>query len=245
MWHRQFGPLQPRQQLINPNGAPPGPPKSAFARGSKRRIAGMKATIICLLCMGLPFSAAAQNTPGNEALCSRQNEFAVIEVIFEDATHLSIQEQAMVKLRLLGHCFNSSNIADSGAIVLEAFQNAGYFRAYVSDPIVRVRDASRSPKPVALVFDTVEGNQYKVREIEWHGVKAFTPEQIQEITPIRVEDTFSKTKVDEFVEGTRNLYRASGYRNVSVKPEIKCLSAGGVQLQFFIDEGPLSLTEPR
>jgi len=203
----------------------------------------MKATIVSLVCLGLAFSAAAQNGPGNEALCSRQDEFAVTEVIFEDATHLSRQEQAMVKLRLLGQCFNSSNIGDSGAIVLEAFQNAGYFRAYVSDPIVRVLDASRSPKPVALVFDIVEGNQYKVREIEWHGVNAFTPEQIEEITPIRVEDTFSKTKVDEFVQGTRNLYRASGYLNVSVKPAIKCLSAHGVQLRFFVDEGPLSPTE--
>ena len=201
----------------------------------------MKARIICLLCVGLTFSAAAQNGTRSEPLCSAQNEFVVTEVIFE-AIHLPRQEQAGIKLQLLGHCFNASNISASGATVLDALQNAGYFRGYVSDPIVRVRDASRSPKPVTLIFDVVEGNQYKVREIEWRGVNAFTPEEIEEITPIRVEDIFSKSKVNEFVEGARNLYKARGYLSASIRPEIKCLTPRSLQVRFFIDEGPLSRT---
>jgi len=199
----------------------------------------MKANAICVLSLILALSTSAQNASRNKPLCSSQDDFVVSEVIFEEANHLSPQEQAMLKLRLIGHCFESSNISDTGATVLTAFQNAGYFRAYVSDPIVRVRDAIRSPKPVALIFDVVEGDQYKVREIEWRGVKAFTAEQIKGITPIRVGDIFSMSKVDEFVEAARSLYRASGYLNASIKPEIKCLNPRAVQLLFFIDEGPV------
>src|SRR3954464_859926 len=124
----------------------------------------MKANAILVLSLIWTFSTAAQDASRNQPLCSSQDDFVVSEVVFEEANHLSPQEQAMLKLRLIGHCFESFNIAGTGATVLTAFQNAGYFRALVRDPIVRVRAASRSPKPVALVFDVVEGDQYKVRE---------------------------------------------------------------------------------
>lgn len=200
----------------------------------------MKAKFVCLLSVGLTLSAAAQNSSAARLECTPQSEFVVSQVTFERATGLSPQEQATVKLRLFGRCFNGSNVSDTGATVIDAFQNAGYFRALVSDPLLRVLDASRSPKPVALIFDVDEGNQYKVREIEWIGVKAFTPEQIEEISPIRVEDIFNKSKVHEFVEGTKNLYQATGYINASITPEIKVRNPFGLELRFLIDEGPLS-----
>ena len=75
----------------------------------------MKANAICVLSLILALSTSAQNASRNKPLCSSQDDFVVSEVIFEEANHLSPQEQAMLKLRLIGHCFESSNISDSGA----------------------------------------------------------------------------------------------------------------------------------
>lgn len=202
-------------------------------------LAFMKANFICVLSLYWTLAASAQNPSPDQHGCTPDSEFVVRDVNFEESISLSRQDQATVKLRLFGRCFDGSNVSDSGAIVLSAFQNAGYFRAFVSDPVLRVLDATRSPKPVALIFDVVEGHQYKVRTIVWSGIRAFTPEQIEEISPLKVEDIFNKSKVDEFVEGAKNLYRASGYVNASVTSEIKVRNPYGLEVHFFINEGPL------
>lgn len=105
------------------------------------------------------------------AQCDNQpsRQFVVVNVNLERAGHLSPAQQASVKLRVIGRCFDSANASELTHQVFDAYQNFGYFRASVSDPLIQIVDKSRYPEPVSLTFDVDEGRQFKVESVIWHG----------------------------------------------------------------------------
>lgn len=122
----------------------------------------MKNRIACVLLILVATSAFTQHK-SSQAVCPSQKEFIVRTVYFEQI-HLSKQEQATITQRLVGHCFNRTDMSDISATVFTSFRNFGYPRARVDDPIVRVLDETRSPKPVALTIDVLEGNRGRISE---------------------------------------------------------------------------------
>ncbi|HEX8895319.1 MAG TPA: hypothetical protein VF783_18475 [Terriglobales bacterium] len=56
--------------------------------------------------------------------------------------HLAPAQEADIKLRVIGRCFDDATASELSERVLDAFQSLGYFRARVQDPIVRVFDPS-------------------------------------------------------------------------------------------------------
>jgi len=134
-----------------------------------------------LLFAAVAFCAGIPLLLQTEAVAQRDcnsKQFVVSAVNLPPETHLSSQEQATVRLRLVGRCFDESQLTEATYRVRVAFQSFGYFRAKVLLPTVNVLDANRRPASVSLTFDVDEGMRYKVREITFLGIFAFKPEQI-------------------------------------------------------------------
>lgn len=79
------------------------------------------------------------------------------KVSLERVGDLSPSQQASVKLSLIGRRFDSLDAHEMSYRVLDAYQNFGYFRAAVTDPVIRVTDDTRYPKPVVAYVRCREG----------------------------------------------------------------------------------------
>src|SRR5262249_44760694 len=142
------------------------------------------------------------------------------------------------RVRLIGRCFNDGEIGELGDRVRDALQNSGYFRASVSIPNATILDFSRHPQLVSLNVQFTEGARYKVREVQWSGIKAITMDQILSISQLHPEDILDTSKVRETQEAVRRLYVAIGYPAASIVPEVQVHEAGHwLSLHFGVLEG--------
>jgi outer membrane protein assembly factor BamA len=165
-----------------------------------------------------------------------QHQFVVVSVGLERTGHLSPSQQASVKLRVIGRCFDSSDAHEMSQRVLDAYQNFGYFRATVTDPAIKVTDDTRYPKPVSLTFDVEEGQQFTVADVIWHwkGTSGISDEQLWPLTSVRPGDFFDNSKVRETIDGLRRLYSSQGYSEVAIVSQVKVLSPNKVQVDFSV-----------
>ena len=100
------------------------------------------------------------------------SKYYVANVNLENAGHLSPEQQARVKLMIVGKCFDDS-LSGLSSPIFDLYQTFGYFQATVYEPHnFRVLDEARHPEPVSLTFDVEERSQFLVEGVEWWGVEA-------------------------------------------------------------------------
>ncbi|MGA9566628.1 MAG: POTRA domain-containing protein [Candidatus Korobacteraceae bacterium] len=165
------------------------------------------------------------------------HRYVVVNVNLERPGHLSPAQQASVRSRVIGRCFDSSNTQQLSQRVLDAYQNFGYFRATIPDPSIQIVDDTLYPEPVSLTFDVNEGQQFTVDDVIWHGHGAFTDEQIWQVTSVRPGDVLDTTKVRETLDGVRRLYVSSGYADAEIVPQVDVLESGRVRMNFSVIHG--------
>ena len=189
-------------------------------------------SVAALVLVSVPRFLRAQD------FCDKQ--FVVSEVSLPTTTHLAASEQAAIRARLIGRCFDNQQLAELASAVRDLLQSLGYLRAAVFEPSITASDTSRHPQPVSLNVEVKEGARYKVREIEVIGSTAISQEQFIALEQIQVEDFFDRNKMRETAEAVRKLYAANGYLNASIAPEVQFLGGLGVCVRFKVVEGPQS-----
>jgi outer membrane protein assembly factor BamA len=177
----------------------------------------------------------ALGVPPAMAQCDDQSsrQFVIVNVNLERAGHLSSAQQASVKLRVIGRCFDPSNISELMHQVSDAYQSFGYFRATVSDPAIQIVDQTRSPEPVSLTFDVDEGQQFTVRDVIWHGTD-FGSEQEWQLTSLHPGDVLDTSKVRDTVERVRRLYVADGFAEAAIVPQVEAWDSSQVLVHFYV-----------
>ena len=124
--------------------------------------------------------------------------FVVLGVSLPKTTQLSASEQAAIRARLIGRCFDDQKSFELASGVRDVLQSIGYLRAAVT---VMGWDSeladTRYPRPVSLNVEVKEGARYKVREIQLHGYKTVSAEQIMAVSQIQLEDFFDRNKMRE------------------------------------------------
>jgi outer membrane protein assembly factor BamA len=175
---------------------------------------------------------------GAQDSCNKQ--FVVSEVSLSTTTRLPASEQAAIRAKLIGRCFDNQQLDELGGGVRHVLQSLGYLRAAVPEPSITASDTSRHPQPASLNVEVKEGARYKVREIEVIGSTAISQEQFIALEQIQLEDFFDRNKVRETAEAVRKLYATNGYFNASITPEVQFLGGRSVCVRFKVVEGPQS-----
>jgi outer membrane protein assembly factor BamA len=186
---------------------------------------------VCVFVSGPKFVGAQDS-------CDKQ--FVVSEVVLPATTHLSASEQAAIRDRLIGRCFDNQELSELASGVSDVLKSMGYLQAALPEPSVTGSDTSRYPRPVSLNVEVKEGARYKVREIHLHGYRTVSADQIYALSQIQVEDFFDENKMRETAEAVRRLYAANGYLNASIASEIQILGPSAVCVHFKVVEGPQS-----
>ncbi len=187
--------------------------------------------VMLLLCAGTVLSPTR---------CNAQNpDYCVANVVFEDHGHLTLEEAASAKLRIVGRCFDNSEIETLRNLIVQALQDFGYFHPTVQEPVMRVMDEARHPMPVSLTFGIMQGQQYVIESIVWSGVKAFTADQLHELSSAQPGDIFSLSKVSQTAEGIRKFYAANGFPNAAIVSQVVPTNGNRLELRFDVMEaGP-------
>ena len=194
-----------------------------------------------LLVVSLAAFAFVAGPPIAAAQDSCDEQFVVSQVSLPTTTQLSPSEQAAIRARLIGRCFDDQQLGELAGRVRDTLQGFGYFRATVSEPTVTIADVSRHPQPVSLNVEVAEGARYKVREISWSGIKAVSSEQVFSISQIRPEDILDMSRVRETLEAVRSLYAAIGYPKASIVLQVQVHEAGHwASVDFSVVEGAQS-----
>ena len=173
-----------------------------------------------------------------EDSCDKQ--FVVSEVSLPTTTHLPASEQAAIRGRLIGRCFDNQQLGELATAVSDVLQSIGYLKAAVPEPSITAFDSSRYPRPVSLNVEVKEGTRYRVEDIQIKGYRTVSPEEIMALSQIQPGDFFDRHKMRESAEAVRKLYAARGYLNASIVPSVEFLGGRGVSVSFRIIEGPQS-----
>lgn len=191
----------------------------------------------CSIAIPLFLSAFLTTRSFGQAALGEQSDYVIWAVSFPNGTRLSPDQQSTVRLRVVGRGCQQAQLGEILDRVRDAYQNFGFYRARAAGTL-EVLDPTRHPSPVSLKLSVEEGPQYKLRRIEWQGVRAFTAEQIWSLQPMRPEDVFDTSKVREMLDGVKRLYVSAGYSGVTIVPEVKTMEHGnGLELFLNVQEG--------
>ena len=197
--------------------------------------------LVAFVLVSVPQFLCAQDS------CDKQ--FVVSEVSLPTTTHLPASQQAAIRGRLIGRCFDNQQLGELASAVSDVLQNFGYLQAAVPEPSITASDTSRYPQPISLNVEVKEGPRYKVDEIQVLGYRTASSEQIMPLLQIQPGDFFDRNKMRESAEAVRKLYVARGYLNASIVPWVSRSCPGsivrdwgelGVCVSFKIVEGPQS-----
>ena len=195
---------------------------------------------IAVIMLSLPLGFSA----GSEAQEISGYKVALRNFVFSHPTPLSVQEQKELARKLRAEDLEFSgdswqgDFADYAAeYVKKAYQDRGYFLAKASCEVAWVDDESRTHR-VDLFVAVHEGPQYRLREIHWKNMTAFSETQLLAAMPIHSGEIFSRGKIVAGLEAVRKLYGSLGYSNFTCIPNTQIDEADRtIALDIDVDEG--------
>jgi outer membrane protein insertion porin family len=117
------------------------------------------------------------------------------------------------------HVKDKSEIDEVGERVRYGFQRDGFFHVFVQDPTVRVVARNGDQETVDLVMDVQEGEQYRLKDIQFTGSNEFPAAAMRAQFPLVDGDIFNREKIGEGLDALRKLYGSRGYINFTAVPE--------------------------
>ena len=186
--------------------------------------------------------ALAQNLPSSQD--HSHPSIRVRNIIFQNTIRLSPQKQNEVaeELRNLAAPpsrpdLDAKGLAeDAEELLLEAYQDEGYFKPSVSARAIKVPTS-----PSAIDLELVakdEGQQYWLRDLHWKGMTVFTEDQLLDATPIHPGEILDRSKIAAGLDAVKNLYGSKGYVNFNPVPNLEIDEANAkISLTIDVDEG--------
>jgi outer membrane protein insertion porin family len=131
----------------------------------------------------------------------------------------STDTQDFVVQQVKSHEYKSANLEEIAERVRFAFQQVGYFKVIVHDPVFTVVNKEAHPEVVDVNVNVDEGQIYRLKDITFGSTGVFTPPELRSQFPIADGDVFDRTKISQGLEGIRDLYVTKGYAKFTAVPE--------------------------
>ncbi len=151
---------------------------------------------------------------------------------------------------LFAKTFDQAKLDEDKERIRFFYSNRGYFLARVVDSSVNLRDyrgrlwvppftATKPGKKADIRLDIEEGLQYRIRNINFVGVKALkTPEVLfRPIFGMGTGDIFSVEKLQKGIKNFQKFYGELGYIDAVPEPDFNPLPNGQIDLTINVDEG--------
>lgn len=169
---------------------------------------------------------------------------ATFNLTLRNAPSLSLADKRHLIQDIKSHVHLCGNLKEQleeiAERVRQAYQERGYFKAFIADPEVNVIGQVEKKKPLEVVISVNEGQQYRLGDISFTGQKAFTAGELRKLIPIQNGDIFNTSKIHAGLENLRGLYGSYGYVNFTPVPDTKIDDHDNrISIVMDIDEGAL------
>jgi len=144
---------------------------------------------------------------------------------------------AIVKELNQAKCTDLDELAER---VRFAFQEYGYFKVQVADPVLPTAQEIAGKTVVPVPLAVTAGEKFRLRNIVFSSPATFPPSQLRATFPIKDGDIFNREKIALGLENLRKVYGHKGYIDFSAVPdtEIDDLEHT-IGLRIDLDEGVL------
>jgi Surface antigen variable number repeat/POTRA domain, ShlB-type len=123
--------------------------------------------------------------------------------------------RALVTKELKAHTYSSGDMAEISERVRHLYQDHGYIRVDVADP----ETARVNSTTIDVTLRLKSGPQYRLKDIQISGVKAFPPVDLRRLIPLQSGDVFNVGKLRNAFDAMRGLYQTKGYINFTPIPD--------------------------
>jgi outer membrane protein assembly factor BamA len=201
----------------------------------------VKRLLLCF-CLATSFSLKGQTgslVDGDEL--QQPSALTIRNIIFKNAGRLSDQDRRGLtkSIRHGGGWSPESAVAVAEERVREACQDEGYIKVKVNAVAEAAGNANdRRFDMVVKVLDY--GKQYRLREIHFIDVKAFSEDELLKLIPVQSGEVFSRARIAKGLEAIHQHYQAAGYLNITSIPNTEFEETNAtVRLDIDLDEGKL------
>src|SRR3974390_3014291 len=187
------------------------------------------ASVVCFLIVSI--SLSAQTSPSARAV--RINRLAI-----SGASHVSATDMAAIEAEIVQACCDHAETQEIRQRILYAFQERGYFEARISQLDVTPVDTHLAPPSLDVSASVSEGQQFRLRAIQFNGNQALSSEQLRKQFRIRDGETFNTDEIRQGLEGLRREYMSQGFINFTPVPNTDAdEQSGTITLIIDVDEG--------
>src|ERR1700736_5961882 len=134
---------------------------------------------------------------------------------------------------------SSPQLDDDMQKVKEAFQDAGYVDAKVTD--VKINRVNRKNVDIVIYID--QGPQYHVRAVTIQGLQVVTEPNFRKVIKITEGKVFSPQKLQKDIKSVEDAYGVAGYADAKVNVQTTPAGPALVNLSYKVDEGIQSFVE--
>ena len=122
------------------------------------------------------------------------------------------------------------------------FQKAGYFDVKVNTQV------TQDPNGQTIVYQIVKGPRHKFNDLDIVGNQHFSDKELEghvKVSPGHLfsHGTYSEQLVHQSVKNVEAYYKANGFSDVKVTPQVKTEPNGNIQVTFRIVEGAQDIVE--
>lgn len=145
---------------------------------------------------------------------------------------MATQERQYFVLRGTVH---RQRLEDDMERILALYNDHGFIQARIESHHLEVdRDKAR----VTVTISVVEGQQFRVADIEVTGVTLLPESEVRRQLTLKSGDLFSRSKLRESLRGITNLYGTIGRASAEVNPRTEPVGTDRLQVVLEVVEGP-------
>ncbi len=123
-------------------------------------------------------------------------------------------------------------VEDDLQAIVRQYRNYGYLRARIADVKYTGSANPTGRQRIGMTITIDEGPRYRVRQVSFGGISAYTPQELEPGLSMLGGDIYSLKKVSDDTQMIRKYYGAKGYADAEVRPDINevGVDAKGVRL---------------
>ena len=156
-------------------------------------------------------------------------------------TLTNVENVPVSDVQFVVHQVNNLNPGDAkeaAEMVRYAFQERGYFKVIVADPVITAETKEGQQDVTDVSMAVTSGDKYRLKNIGFSPTTVFSPTELRSSFPISDEEIFDRRRIAGGLENLRLLYARKGYVNFSAVPQTTIdEEAHTIALTIDLDEG--------
>jgi len=149
-----------------------------------------------------------------------QPRIKLSRLVFRGQTMLPLSELRLIAKSLTEQSYSDSELLEElPESIRDAWQQRGYFKVIVGDPLVRQLTSAHGEQRVAVSISVDAQQLYKLGRIGYAHNSAFSSAELRSFFPIEDGDSFDTHKLQEGIETMRKAYALKGFLYLAPIPE--------------------------